>query len=77
MPNNDLVAKLATLDQRSAGKQEHLIQRLFADSPEILEAIRQARGRGATFTAIAKLVGEHTGVRISEKAVANWFRSIS
>jgi len=77
MANDDLVAKLATLDQKSAGKQEHLIQRLFSDNPEVLEAIKAARGRGATFTSIAKLVGDHTGVRISEKAVANWFRSIA
>lgn len=67
----DLVNRL---QQAHVGSASHimLIDRLWGDRPEVLDAIRDAHRRGVSTKSIARMLSEEHPV--SDSAVANWLQ---
>ena len=68
----DLASRLGNLTQHQPG-QGLLLERLYADRPDVLEAVLSARRvNGASWNSIALLLSEDQGRRVSITAVRNY-----
>lgn len=50
-----------------------LLDELFADRPDVLEAVKAARKRGVTWQRIADILSAE-GRRVSASAVSRWYK---
>jgi len=70
--SSELAARLGSLTQHQPG-QGLLLERLYADRPDVLEAVLAARREnGASWNSIALLLSEDQGRRVSITAVRNY-----
>ena len=68
----DLTSRLGELSHQAPG-QALLLERLYADRPEVLEAVMTARQvNGASWGAISRLLSEDQGRTVSISAVRNY-----
>lgn len=52
-----------------------LLDNMFSDRPEVLDAVRDARRRGVPYATIAVTISRIEGVTVSASAVRNWVKA--
>jgi hypothetical protein len=70
---NNLIAALADLGP-GAPVRGMLIDNLYRDQPDVLDAIREARKRGVPYAKIAETLSQTGGHTVSASALRNWLR---
>jgi hypothetical protein len=68
-----IIDALDNLPELSDGRTHRIVE-LYADQPEVLDAVKRARTRGRSYEAIAATLSTQ-GKRISATSIRNWLRS--